>query len=76
MYLAKGRRRKQRMDVTKMFDLFLIFLHKGFMFFLLLFFSLLRGITNDINNALLKWDKGKGGREKKKKNFQKYSECT
>lgn len=38
--------------LTKMFDLLLIFLHKGFMLFLLLFFSLLSRITDDINNAL------------------------
>lgn len=49
-----------------MFDLFLIFLHKGFMFFLLLFFSLLRGITNNINNALWKSDGGKDKKQRSK----------
>lgn len=52
MSRAKGGRRKQRMGITEMFDLFLIFLHKGFVFFLLLFLSLLRGVANNINDAL------------------------
>lgn len=38
--------------LTKMFDLLLIFLHKGFMLFLLLFLCVLSRISFDINNAL------------------------
>lgn len=46
------------MILTEMFDLLLIFLHKVFMLFLLLFFGLLR-VRDDINNALWRSDSGK-----------------
>lgn len=47
--------------LTKMFDLLLIFLHKGFMFLFLLFFSVLSKISFDINNALQRSDSGRNG---------------
>ena len=44
---------------TKMFDLLLIFFHKGFMLLLLLLFGLFNIVRFDINNALWmkKWQK-------------------
>lgn len=42
-----------------MFDLLLVFLHKGFMLFLLFFFCVLRRISFDINNALWRSDSGR-----------------
>lgn len=44
--------------LTKMFDLLLIFLHKGFMLFLLLFLCVLSRISFDINNALQRQCRG------------------
>lgn len=49
------------MSLTKMFDLLLIFLHKGFMLLFLLFFCVLSRIGFDINNALQRSDSGKNG---------------
>lgn len=45
--------------LTEMFDLLLIFLHKGFMLSLLLFFGLFNRFRVDINNALWRTDSGR-----------------
>lgn len=46
------------MILTKMFYLLLIFFHKGFMLFLLLFFRLLSSIRDNVYNALWRSERG------------------
>lgn len=46
--------------LTEMFDLLFVFLHKGFMLFLLCFFALVSRIRDDINNTLRVSDSGRG----------------
>lgn len=45
--------------LTKMFDLLLIFFHKGFMLLLLLFFGIFNIVRLGINNALRMTNSGR-----------------